>query len=319
MDNLFKLENGDCINVLKSYPDNYFHSIVTDPPYNISIDGAKWDSFKSNRHFQSWCNQWAKECFRVLRPGGYIISFSSQRTCHRMTCGIEDAGFIIKDIINWLFESGMPKGKRSKDKKRGCVLKPSSEPAVLAQKPILEDNLSEQYKKTGTGWLHINECRLKAGSYHWWGDRNEEHHKQWSSGVVTSNLVKGGKYLNANSSHRSKLDLDDYIPTGGRYPANTFRCKKANRKEKEAGIRARSDEQRRNFHPSVKPLKLMKWCVRLITPKNGIVLDPFLGSGTTAIACVLQDYKCVGIEKNKEYLNIINSRVNFAIKSKDKN
>lgn len=317
MKDLFKLEHGDCIKILKSYPDNYFHSIVTDPPYNISIDGAKWDSFKSNRHFQKWCNQWSEECFRVLKPGGYIISFSSNRTYHRMACALEDTGFIIKDTINWLFESGMPKGKRSEDKSMGSMLKPSSEPAVLAQKPIEEKNVKEQYKKTQTGWLHINSCRLPKGSYHWWGKRNDLEFTDVWHRKVNSNFGSKGKWCNAEEDNYEWKDLSDYVPTDGRFPANTFLCKKANKKEKEAGIRSTGKGKRRNIHPSVKPLKLMKWCVRLVTPPNGIVLDPFIGSGTTALACVLQDYRCVGIEKNENYLNIINNRVNFALKYKN--
>ena len=324
LDKVFKLEIGNCISVLKSYPDNYFHSIVTDPPYNIGIalttDQKGWDSFKTNRHFQKWCEQWAKECIRVLKPGGHIISFSSHRTCHRMTCALEDVGFNIKDVINWIYFSGMPKGKRSDDKLRGTGLKPCSEPAVLAQKPIAEKNIKIQFEKTQTGFMFIDDCRFPAGSEHWLGPNDADFTKAWTDRLVQSNYTKGGKYINANSDDNYRaVDLSEYVPTNGRYPANIFCCKKASIREKDAGIRSSINNQnkRRNFHPSVKPLKLMKWLVRLVTPPNGKVLDPFLGSGTTALACVLQDYRCVGIELNKEYSEIIKSRVELAYRTKN--
>lgn len=317
-DSRFKLESGNCINVLKAYPDDYFHSIVTDPPYNVSIavqsNQKGWDNFKSNREFQKWCEQWAKECLRVLKPGGYIISFSSQRTCHRMTCALEDVGFEIKDVINWLYFSGMPKGNRSEDKKMGPSLKPCSEPAVLAKKPIKERNNEEQYKKTKTGFLHIEQCRFPFGSPHWLGPNDDSMLSQWDT-PISSNFTKGGKYLAANKEDDYKrVDISAYRPDNGRFPANIFHCKKANMREKDAGIRASSSNQnkRRNFHPSVKPLKLMRWLLKLVTPKNGKVLDPFLGSGTTAVACMLEGYKCVGIELNKDYQAIIKSRVKYA-------
>lgn len=323
LDKIFKLEVGDCIKVLKGYPDNYFHSIVTDPPYNISIatktSQEGWDSFKSNRHFQKWCEQWAKECYRVLKPGGHLIAFSSQRTCHRLACAIEDSGFVPKDIINWVYFSGMPKGKRSKDKLKASVLKPATEPAVLAMKPIKEKTLEAQYKKTNTGYLFIDECRLQHDSYHLLGPNGDDFTKAWTDRVVYSNFTKNGKYTVANKDENyHPIDLSDYTPTKGRYPSNVFACKKANMKEKDAGIRKSSSNEnsRRNFHPSVKPLKLMKWLVRLVTPPQGKVLDPFLGSGTTALACILQDYKCVGIERNKEYAKIIKDRTKAAYKAK---
>ena len=314
----FKLESGNCIHVLKSYPDNYFHSIVTDPPYNVNIaNGSKqkgWDSFKSNRHFQKWCEQWAQECIRVLKPGGFIISFSSQRTCHRMTCALEDAGFEIKDVINWIYFSGMPKGTRSKDKNMGPTLKPCTEPAVLAKKPLSENNNENQYKKTKTGFLHIEVCRFPFGSTHWLGPNDDSMLKQWEKPIF-SNITSSGRYLGANKDDDyTAIDLSSYKPDNGRYPANIFHCKKANIREKDAGIKKSSQNQnkRRNFHPSVKPLKLMRWLIKLVTPKNGKVLDPFLGSGTTAVACMLDGYKCVGIELNKDYHSIINSRVKYA-------
>jgi DNA modification methylase len=321
-DNVFKLESGDCIEVLKKYPDNYFHSIVTDPPYNtgnVRKGADKWDSFKDNKSFQKWCEKWGRECFRVLKPGGHIISFSANRTYHRMTTALEDVGFEIYDTINWVYFSGnMPKGLRSKDNKRSTTLRPCNEPAVLAKKPIQEKTIVEQYKKTKTGFLFIDKCRFPAGSPHWLGP-NDDPMKGWKDEKL--NPFSGGQLFDHNKKDGYKketVDLGKFAPTEGRFPANIFHCNKPSKKEKDAGVRASSNNKngRRNFHVSVKPIKLMRWLVKLVTPEGGYVLDPFLGSGTTAVAAILDGYKCVGIERNDDYVHIIKGRTNAAMKAR---
>lgn len=93
---------GDCIEVMKDIPDNSIDSIVTDPPYGLSFMGKKWD-------YQVPSIDLWKECLRVLKPGGTALIFAGSRTQHRMACNIEDAGFILKDCIMWLYGSGFPK------------------------------------------------------------------------------------------------------------------------------------------------------------------------------------------------------------------
>jgi DNA modification methylase len=94
--------HGDNMDVLRSLPDNSIDSIVTDPPYGIKYYKAKWDHDVPRVEF--W-----KECFRVLKPGGYVLSFGSSKTYHRMAVNVEDAGFEIRDQIMWIFGSGFPK------------------------------------------------------------------------------------------------------------------------------------------------------------------------------------------------------------------
>jgi len=137
-----KIYQGDCIEELKKLPDNSVDAIITDPPYGLEFMGKEWDKFKNaenigggtmeNRNtpyqrgektppayyiwtleqkneFQIFSMNWAKECLRVLKPGGFLLSFGGTRTYHRMTCGIEDAGFEIRDTIMWVYGSGFPK------------------------------------------------------------------------------------------------------------------------------------------------------------------------------------------------------------------
>lgn len=99
---LNKIINGDCLEVMKSFPNNSIDAIVTDPPYGLSFMGKKWDYDVPSQDI--W-----QECLRVLKPGGYLLSFAGTRTQHRMAVNIEDAGFEIRDMIAWVYGSGFPK------------------------------------------------------------------------------------------------------------------------------------------------------------------------------------------------------------------
>jgi DNA modification methylase len=105
---------GDCLEMMKTIPDNSIDCVITDPPYAIAI--AKWDTFQTMLHFADFTEQWATECFRVLKPGGTISSFNASRTYHHMATAIDKAGFICRDMIEWVYWSGMPKGRNLK----GC-------------------------------------------------------------------------------------------------------------------------------------------------------------------------------------------------------
>ena len=110
-----KLLHGDCLAVLKQLPDNSIDSIVADPPYGLKFMGKKWD------YDVPGVDIW-RECLRVLKPGGHLLSFAGSRTYHRMTVAIEDAGFEIRDQIMWVYSQGFPKSQdvaRAIDKAAG--------------------------------------------------------------------------------------------------------------------------------------------------------------------------------------------------------
>ena len=96
------IHHGDCLDILKTLPDNSVDSIVTDPPYGLSFMGKKWDYDVPSEEI--W-----RECWRVLKPGGHLLAFAGTRTQHRMAVRIEDAGFEIRDCIMWHYASGFPK------------------------------------------------------------------------------------------------------------------------------------------------------------------------------------------------------------------
>ena len=290
----YQLLLGDCLVQLKSLPDNSVDSVVTDPPYGINFMGKKWDYDVPST--EVW-----KECLRVLKPGGHLLSFSSARTYHRMAVAVEDAGFEIRDQIMWVYGSGFPKshniGKAeaklqgtSNWEGWGTALKPAHEPIVLARKPLAQ-TVARNVLEYGTGGINIDACRN--------GDR------------FPANFIHDG------------IEED-----WGRY----FYCPKASKKERDAGLtceeksfvqfqtgngcsgKASSISEGRttaykNIHPTVKPIALMQYLCDLITPPGGVVLDPYMGSGSTGCAAMSHGYRFIGMEMDEEYLEIAHTRI----------
>ena len=113
----FELKHGDNLQTLKTYADNTFDSIVTDPPYGIDFLGKEWDTHTGTVELY-------KECLRVLKPGGYLLAFSAARTYHRLAYSVELAGFEIRDQIMWIYGSGFPKAQdigKASQKRQGVV------------------------------------------------------------------------------------------------------------------------------------------------------------------------------------------------------
>jgi len=124
----FQLHLGDCLETLKTLPDNSVDSIVTDPPYGLSFMGKKWDYDVPSTEI------WV-ECLRVLKPGGHLLAFAGTRTQHRMAVRIEDAGFEIRDMIAWVYGTGFPKSldvSKAIDKAGG--ISPREQSAMLLSK-----------------------------------------------------------------------------------------------------------------------------------------------------------------------------------------
>ncbi len=446
-----KILQGDCIEKMKKLEDNSVDAIVTDPPYGLEFMGKDWDKGVPGKHF--W-----EEMLRVLKPGGFLLSFAGTRTYHRMGVNIEDAGFEIRDTIMWLYGSGFPKslniGKQidkiqgnerevvpnpkikqqtqSKDgiygdyeatthitkgnsewEGWGTALKPACEPIVVARKPLSEKNHALNVLKWGTGGINIDACRIglngetqPTGS----GKPSKEFERNaimpgragGNGGNITStqgrfpaNIIldkeagkildeqtgdlgksqggranqttsdKYGKYANKiekrdpgfgdnggasrffksikQCQHLNKeLEIDekrffcsdcqkwincDDLEDSSRF----FYCAKASKSERNLGCedldeqkqdlsrkegnpggdnpRNRGVHLRKNNHPTVKPIKLMEYLIKLVSKEGAVVLDPFMGSGTTLIACAKLNRNGIGIEKEDDYIKIAKARI----------
>jgi site-specific DNA-methyltransferase (adenine-specific) len=282
----YKLILGDCLDRLKELEEDSIDSIVTDPPYGISFLGNKWDY--SVPSVEIW-----KECLRVLKPGGHLLSFSSARTYHRMAINVEDAGFEIIDQIMWVFGSGFPKSGN---------LKPAHEPILLGRKPS-KGTIKNNLDKYGTGRLNIEDCKTSNGRYpanfiHDGSEEVEELFPKTSSSIPSEKNKNGGEF----PDNTIKLGLKEIRRTGfsdSGSAARYFYCAKVSKTERGNG----------NNHPTLKPTELMRYLCRLITPKNGTVLDPFMGSGSTGLAAILEDFNFIGVELSEEYLEIAKNRI----------
>ena len=206
----------------------------------------------------------------------------------------------------------------------GTALKPAVEPALLLRKPLEKGlTIAQNVLKHGTGALNIDECRFGYGDPCWVGPQEEAR-----SFVDRGREASGTSYNWANTDRKERV----YDGARGRWPANLYQCAKASRSEREEGLDHLSKEVERgeyclqshngekrvhepvkNFHPTVKPLKLMKWCCRLIGGQKGsTILDPFAGSGTTLMAGIHEGFDVVGMEMTDDYIPIIEGRVQWA-------
>ena len=461
----WRLLTGDCLDVLATREPDSVDACVTDPPYSLSFMGRSWDTFRSSHEFEAWTQQWAEAVLRVLKPGAHAVVCASPRMGHRVTCGLEDAGFKIRDSLLWLYSQGFPKSlnlSRSIDKQRsddhrpvcrflrsamesqgitskdlatrfechprlidhwaardsdsqptvptpsqwaalkraltlddsmdaevsrlnsrkgdvsdeysaspimhdyrgatpgmpgerfsvresvvrelvsdtakqwdgwGTALKPAYEPVILARKPLGGRTVAQCVAAFGTGALNIDGCRLKGG-------------KPWST--------NGGQGPKTKGIYGHMRNIPQSMHGLGRWPPNValdeeaaarldaeggtsrfFYVAKASRDERERGCEdlphktagdatdrqdgsaglnspragASRTHGARNHHPTVKPVALMRWLVRLVTPPGGLVLDPFAGSGTTGLACIKEQCRFLGIEREAEYVAIANARI----------
>lgn len=461
----FALHLGDCREVLKSIPSGSVDSVVCDPPYELGFMGKEWDGTGIAYDVAMW-----KEVLRVLKPGGYLLSFGGSRTYHRMACAIEDAGFEIRDQVMWVYGSGFPKSLdvskaidkagggegmpendrkafaaelrakreqkgvsraelaawfpryaevtknwerldagfrvpteaaydilverlgicetwrlrvRAEDKRRliaeggidrrddgtviglghtgreweatterakqwdgwGTALKPAHEPICVARKPLI-GTVAENVLKHGTGAINIDGCRVPVdpkadasqlrtmnrnqrvedtAGQEWGMSKNgaDEPTVVREDGRWPANLIHDGSEEVVSTFPDAKgqqgdLDHQDHaVPAGnafGQYgpkpahkarieadksAARFFYCAKTSKRERGEG----------NKHPTVKPIALMCYLCRLVTQKDGVVLDPFMGSGSTGIAAVREGFRFIGIERESEYIEIAKKRI----------
>jgi len=414
------LYHGDCLDVMAGLPPASVDSVVTDPPYGLGFMGREWDALPPGE-------LWARECLRVLKPGGHLLAFGGTRTWHRLAVAVEDAGFEIRDGIAWLYGAGFPKsldvGKAidkaagaertersgvkpghenfigrdniaslreggalngeggysrpwmhdpekveashytyapvTSDAERwhgwGTALKPAFEPIVVARKP-LAGTVAGNVLAHGTGALNIAGCRVgmsasdaaainakHAGMNATTYERPpgtslnlstnpmplkpaEAHPAgRWPTNVVLSDdqaaeldrqtgvLTSGGGiknppgslngYMEGRASQRRDAGIVHEANSGGAsrfFPTFRYQAKAP------TGERPKVNGE---AHATVKPLDLMRWLVRLVTPPGGTVLEPFAGSGTTAEACVHEHMRCIAIEREAAYLPLIVARL----------
>lgn len=491
--------HGDCIEEMQELNANSIDGLVTDPPYGLDFMGKKWDDFGAPRKYQRWCRTWATVVLRLLKPGAFGVVFGGTRTHHRLTAGLEDAGFEIRDEIKWLYVSGFPKGPdistmidnhfgyereegpmrmapdgipysarqleghlmttdevyghsvvkpkrwrttipvsddaKAWDDYKTC-LKPAWEPIILIRKPK-QGTYAKNILDWGVGGLNIGACRIpinlnaeKDARFH-----NKDKNFMRTTGVSDGGSTKFFEKAKKEGGYQQQLfDLKGRFPTnviideliaelfdemsGKEKPRKLKRNKDVNRKKREEGLFSKENsgyyetssnkqesvsnygdgggmsksfytcpttdavygkswakrsaehyglrdggglgkwfyvpktsaaerniglgefepESRdttrsvpidnpynrnnpvKNKHPTVKPIRLMTYLVRLIKPPayRPVIIDPFGGSGSTYIACLIENCDCVYIEKEQDYIDILNARLQVPLEDYSK-
>ena len=181
----------------------------------------------------------------------------------------------------------------------GTALKPSVEFFTLCRKPLSEKTVAANVLKWGTGGINIDACRVEGCAQKWskpkggiWADSvdNKAVLEQNTKGRFPANLIHDGSQEVLELFPESKPN-----ESAARY----FYCPKASKKDRNEG----------NHHPTVKPTALMQYLCRLITPSNGTVLDPFMGSGSTGKGAIKEGFSFVGCELDADYFEIAKARI----------
>lgn len=330
-----EIYNENCIEGMRKLPADSVDAVVTDPPYGLGFMGKDWDHGVPGEQF------WV-EAIRVAKPGAHLLAFGGTRTYHRLACAIEDAGWEIRDCLGWLYGSGFPKSmdvSKAIDKAAGAqrevvgvagksgsfrscmagnftggeymqtipatdaakqwqgwgtALKPAWEPIVMARKP-LDGTVAHNVMAYGTGAIDIDACRVGTEEIKTQGgDKFPGVYGKYKTCEVSQHE---GRFP-ANIIHDGSDEATAPMGEASRF----FYCAKASKKDRGDG----------NNHPTVKPQALMQYLIKLVTPEGAVVLDPFLGSGSTAVAAKLLGRHYIGYELSPEYFGMACKRIDAA-------
>lgn len=284
----YNLLCGNNVDLLKDMEENSVDLVVTDPPYGMDIAGVGWD--RNVPPSETWA-----EVLRVLKPGGWALSFCSPELYHRMAVKMEDGGFDIKDQVIWMITTKMAKANK---------LKPAHEPIAVAQKPISEKTIKANIERWGTGTINVDDNRVP-----WEG----KPPTGWVSGGAKRRAF-GGDVSKSTEQETEKVNANP----DGRYPSNIVGHFDVAEHQKYfyAPRVTRKERGEYNTHPTPKPVDLMRWLINVYAPgKNSTVLDPFNGSGSTGIAALRLGHTYIGIDLTEEYIDI--SKRRFADMAQD--
>ena len=188
----------------------------------------------------------------------------------------------------------------------GTALKPALEPITVARKPF-KGNVANNVLTHGTGAINIDGCRVGDSNGRWPANLIHDGSDEVTElfpycKPATGRTERADRSFAPGTDYQTgtaALERDEVHKDDSGSAARFFYCAKANKKDREDG----------NSHPTVKPTDLMAYLCRLVTPPDGIVLDPFMGSGSTGKAAVREGFSFIGIERDEEYFEIASSRV----------
>lgn len=296
-----KIICADTLQLLPQLKENSIDVVLTDPPYFLDkLDnnwnyeevsnqnnqytikslpaGMKFDREQGKR-FYAWYLDISKEIFRILKPGGFFFSFSSPRLYHRMASAIDDAGFEIRDAFMWLYTQNQAKAMGVDH---------------FIKKMDIDEKAKEKIKEKLNGWKtpQIKSC---------------------FEPIAMAQKPADQTYLNNMLKHEVGLFNTNVRIGDNMYPANVFTIDSINELIDKAFLLpkpAKKEKGEYNDHKTVKPIAICEYLINLSAfSKNAVVLDPFVGSGTTAVAAKKLGRKYIGIDANKKYVKISEKRL----------
>ena len=328
---------------LKALKPDTIDALVTDPPYGLGFQNYAWDKGRDlkRRKLDVPDKQIWSDIYQVLKPGAFGLVFSYPRLMHYVMCDLEEAGFLIKDVLFWAYLNGMPKlknigvaidqregveskvvgqytyvqgyvkekeqvesykvnGKKQikepaskkgkKYKGAGLGLKPAYEPIILIQKPIeLDLDIIDNIRKYGTGALNLEQTRIPYRD-----ENGKVGHNPHPDGRIAANIIRTEEFEDGLDKYfliqSEDVEHDKFIP--------------------QAKVRQHKEDF--NTHPTLKPIQLMEHLVKLVSFENQTVLDPFMGSGSTGVACIKAQRNFTGYEVEAEYFEIAQKRLEMA-------
>jgi len=339
-----ELIHGDCLEVLRSMPDCSVDAVVTDPPYGLSFMGKKWDYdvpgvevwaecirvLKPGGHLLAFAGTRTQHRMAVrIEDAGFEIrdmiawvygsgfpksldvskaidkAAGAEREVVGQVKKLQSFGYEGNNCFGGDIERGgvmqittpaTPEAKQWQG--WGTALKPALEPITVARKPLI-GTVAENVLQYGTGAINVDGGRV--GDNAGWSYPNGRGGTAWHGrDSLANNLTEPmaatqGRWP-ANFIHDGSEEATDLLKDSARF----FYCAKA----------SKADRGENNHHPTVKPTDLMRYLCRLVTPPNGVVLDPFMGSGSTGKAAALEGFGFIGIEREAEYVAIAQARIN---------
>ena len=181
----------------------------------------------------------------------------------------------------------------------GTDLKPCQEPAVLARKPF-DGSVTQNVLTHGVGAMNIDACRHVDGDRAWPGPQGipntPKSDPRNRKGLVGRSIMGD---VDPDTFAKVQAESVERLAKLGRWPGNIYQCPKPSAAEKGAGVE----------HPTVKPVDLMRWLARLVTPPGGTILEPFAGSGSTLVAAHAEGFRVIAVEQSPAYCDIITARM----------
>lgn len=301
-----QLFNNDCMKELEKIEDDSIDCIITDPPYFIDKLDNNWSSKeikedKKNSHIKhlpkgmkfdkdqvkklyEFYFELSKILIKKIKPGGYFLSFSSPRLYHSIAMGCELAGFEIRDMINWVYTQSMSKG--------------------MSVNHIIEkmDKTKDEKEKIKKEYENFKTPMIRSC---------------FEPICVAMKPVKGTFIQNELNFKTGLINFNNKVGKDkDRVPANIITTEKINDSYDKNFLISKPNKEEKgeyNTHITVKPLAIIEHLIKIFSKEKSIILDPFMGSGTTGMCCKKNNRNFIGIELNKEYFNIAKKRIDETI------